>query len=403
MRRVSTRGTRRTALALAAAVAACLAACSTGGGEHVVVPADGERGAGSSERPVDPGWQRVDVPGEVRAMDATYSSRLGVAGVQPDGSPLAAAVKADLVNLVASRVPTAYGEGLHGITGDIENDGLVELSDPTDGVPARLLMGWIGDDKWNEDPSAPAYPELEEWHTSTLRDDQGRSAVWASLLYDDEGDIRAVGVVPVGDRWRLRAWEEGQKGWHLTDGGRPLFLDSEPTQASVLTSTEEVLVSVAGVIGQGAGDPEPSVWQLVSEPWGTHEWTRVPLRGGADQVTDLHAWAIGTWVAGTRNGRPVVWDWSDGRGRQVRLPDVRLDPDDPTLKILHGPVGWPLTIAVQSDDGPSVWIRDDGEWREVVAPPGRLTLAEGSSYGPYLLIDGELWFWPMPWEQWQQE
>jgi hypothetical protein len=333
-------------------------------------------------------------------MDATYSARLGIAGVLDDGGPMAAAVKADRVNHVAGRVPVTYLDGVHGITGDIENDGLVEMSDPANGVPARLHMGWIGDDKWNEDPFAPAFPELEEWHTSTLRDDRGRSAVWASLLYDDEGDVRAVGVVPVGDRWRIRVWEQGSRGWHLADAGRPLFLASEPTQSSLQTSTEEVVVTVAGMIGRGAGDPHPSVWRLESDPRRTHEWVRAPLSGGAEQITDLRSWALGTWVAGTRGGKPAVWDWSDAQGEPIPLPDIELDPERPVVRFLQGPVAWPLTIAVQSPAGPSVWIRKDGDWREVVAPPGRLTLAEGSSYGPYLLIDGELWFWAMPFAEW---
>ncbi|MCD6640687.1 MAG: hypothetical protein LT071_12330 [Nocardioides sp.] len=388
-------GGRSTAAALAVA-ASLLAACAADGPRRAPAPSGPPRAA-------DPGWQRVEVPGEIRAMDGTYSARLGIAGVLDDGGPLAAAVKADRVNHVAGRVPVAHPDGLHGITGDIENDGLVEQSDPGSGVPARLHMGWIGDDKWDPDPSSPAYPELEEWHTSTLRDDRGRAAVWASLLYDDEGDVRAVGVVPVGARWRIRAWEQGGRGWHLVDAGRPLFLGSEPSTTALLTSTEEVMVNVAGVIGRGRNDPEPSLWRLESDPYGRHEWGRARLAGGADVVTDVHSWALGTWVAGTRDGRPMVWDWSDDAGERIPLPDIELDPADPVVRILHGPVVWPLTLAVQSPGGPSVWIRKDDQWQEVVAPPGRLTLAEGSSYGPYLLIDDALWFWSMPYEEWGKQ
>lgn len=325
--------------------------------------------------------------GEITDMDATYSRFLTLAGRTDDGAPLVAAVDGNHVAQVAGKVPDDYGTGASSITGDYENTGFVQQEAPSLGRPARLYLGDL-DAEFGKG-------ELEEWHTDTLVHADGVPAPWASLLFDDEGDVRAVTARRERGAWRAHLWEvhpdDGR--WRVTQRGAGPRLRAAPSATSVVTSTEEVRVHLAETTAVGA-----RLWSIDADPYAPTRWRSTPLDGGADSVTDILSWAVGTWVAGTRDGQAVIWDF-DAVGGEVDLPDVTLDSEAPVVRLLRLPIGdLQPAFAAQRPEGPSVFVRGTSRWRELKAPAGTMTLAAATDQGFYLVIDGELWFRPLPWD-----
>ncbi len=368
----------------AATAAVLLAACSVG---EAPLPVQAPAPGGPAPRVVAPEWRAIPVEGVISDVDGTYTELLTVVGTARDGRPLVAAVDGDHLTQVASKVPDAYGTGATSATGNVENDGFVQQAAPALGLPARLFLGYID----------PEYGDglFEEWHRSTLVHPDGAPTPWASLLLDDEGDVRAVGARREHGAWRAHLWEahpdDGR--WRLTERGPGPRLRAEPSARTLVTSTEEVRVYVAENAAARA-----RLWSIDADPYHPTRWRSEDLEGGADTVTDVLSWAVGSWVAGTREDHAVVWDL-DHVGGEVDLPDVELDPGSPLVRVLRLPIGdQQPAVAVQQPDGPSVWVRAESGWRELEAPPGRMSLAAATAQGLYLVIDGELWFRPLPWD-----
>jgi len=145
---------------------------------------------------------------------------------------------------------------------------------------------------------------------------------------------------------------------------------------------------VAGSLQDGELDGEADVlrtaerWDLASQP---------------DGLTDLASWDLGWWVAGHKDLRPVVYDFDASDGANMAVPDTWLDPRHPAVYVARAPILAPMVLATQSRDGPTVWLRGKRRsWTRIPAPPGRLTAAEQNGDGIYVLVDGVLWYRPLP-------
>ncbi len=125
-------------------------------------------------------------------------------------------------------------------------------------------------------------------------------------------------------------------------------------------------------------------------------WQRHELLPAADGLTDVAYWDVGWWVAGYRALQPVVYDFDEGEGASLPVPDTRLDPRHPAVLVADIPVAGPMVLATQSKDGPTVWVGEGSDWSRVPAPPGRLLGAERVGAGVYLLVEGNLWFRELP-------
>jgi hypothetical protein len=365
----------------AALLAACLTGCSL---DEAPLPVPAPEG--DAARAVAPEWQAIPMDGEIADVDATYSQFLTVTGRADDGAPLVAAVDGTDVIRVATKVPDDYGTGATSATGDYSNEGFVQQAAPALGRPARVYVGSLDTELGGE---------LEEWYRQRLVHPDGGRPPWASLLFDDEGDVRAVTARRERGSWQAHLWEvhpdDGR--WRVAERGVGPRLRDAPAATSVVTSTGEVRVHLAETTDAGA-----RLWSIDADPYFPTRWRREELVGGADSVTDILSWAVGTWVAGTRNGQAVIWDF-DAVGGEVDLPDVTLDPEAPVVRLLRLPIGdQQPAFAAQRPDGPSVWVRGTSQWRELKAPAGTISLAAATDQGFYLVIDDVLWFRPLAWD-----
>ena len=339
--------------------------------------------ADESDQLPEAGWTRVDVGGTVRDVFGLDSGdpppHLHAVG-DDDGEPLLV----DVTDGRARRLPDpAQGEGWTppdgGYQSVVGNGDLIALTGRAE--PGVLLLHH----EWIASP-----PER-------LRDPHGREASWLSPLLDGEEGLRVVGAVRVGDTWELHGWQAvGDDEWLALDHGRQLRLLAEPGAGTVLTGTTETTVVVAGQIADDSG--RPGVWSLSDLPEESGgRWQHRPTETVPDGFTDIAYWDLGWWVAGHREGRPVVYDFDDpGGGVALPVPDTRLDPDHPLVLVAGVPVGRPLVLAAQSEDGPAVWVHEDGGWSRTRAPSGRLSAAQRVGDGVYVVVDGALWYRSLP-------
>ena len=184
---------------------------------------------------------------------------------------------------------------------------------------------------------------------------------------DGEANTRVVGAVRSADRWRLHAWQAlGDDEWLALDVGEQLHALTEPSSRTVLTGTTEVGVVVAGPVSDRAraADAAPEVWSLSDTPEQSGgRWERHPTATVPDAFTHVASWDLGWWVAGHRDGRPVVYEFDDpGGGAALAVPDTRLDPHHPLTVVAGIPVERPLVLATQSVDGPAVRVDDGALW-----------------------------------------
>jgi hypothetical protein len=164
----------------------------------------------------------------------------------------------------------------------------------------------------------------------------------------------------------------------------------------LLTATTEVQVVVAGTVSDRprADGTAPEIWSLYDTPEDSGgRWQRHPTATVPDGLTDVASWDLGWWVAGHRDGRPVVYDFDAASGAALPVPDTRLDPEHPLTLVAGIPVGErPLVLATQSVDGPAVWVDEGVGWSRTAVPPGRLSAAQRVEDSVYVVVDGALWF-----------
>lgn len=269
---------------------------------------------------------------------------------------------------------------------------LTESSDVAEGEPAALwytLFPTTG----GRIPS--------EWSHDELADEQDRRASWLRPLLDGEENYRAIGAIRHDGIWSIHGWMAWDDGWTLLDGDEQLYARSAPQ--TLLTGTTETTVVVAGPVSDKAsGKPgPPQVWSLfdgvIDDPSSPGRWVHEPMASVPDALTDVAYWDLGWWVAGHRGLRPVVYDYDSltgTRGRQLPVPDTRLDPEHPTVIVAGIPGTTVMVLATQSENGNAVWVNEDRDtWTRIPGPPGDLTDALHTEDGDmYLLVNGTLWY-----------
>ena len=329
------------------------------------------------------GWTRVDVPGTVHAITGLDSGdpppHLHAVG-EDDGEPLLV----DVTNGRGRELPdpaegsswTPPDGGYQAVDG---NGDVIALVGRTDPGAVLLHHEWL------------AYPPFR------LADAQGREASWVSPLLDGEENLRVVGAVRADDTWEVHAWQDvGDDGWLALDQGRQLRLLGEPSPDTVLTGTTETTVVVAGDVVDERG--RGGVWSLSDLPEESGgRWQHHPTQTVPEGVTDVASWDLGWWVAGHRDGRPVVYDFDEpGLGAALPVPDTRLDPEHPVVLVAGIPVGQPMLLATQSEDGPALWADGGAGWQRTSVPAGRLSAAQRVGDGVDVVVDGVLWFRDLP-------
>lgn len=360
-----------------AGLAVLASVCST----EPLPPAGGPLPGPQQQREL--GWTRVDVPGTVRAVAGLDSGdpppHLHAAG-DDDGAPFLV----DVTDGRARSLPDpADGSGWTPPDGGYQavdgNGDVIALVGRTD--PGALLLHA----EWS------AFPPYR------LADGRGREASWVSPLLDGEQDLRVVGAVPADGAWEVHAWQDvGDGAWLALDRGSPLRLATAPSTDTVLTGTTEVSVVVAGDVVDAGG--RGGVWSLGDMPeLSGGQWRHHPTETVPDRVTDVASWDLGWWVAGHRNGRPVVYDFDEpALGAALPVPDTLLDPQHPLVLVAGVPVGQPMLLATQSEDGPALWADGGAGWQRTPVPAGRLSAAQRVGDGVYVVVDGALWFRDLP-------
>jgi hypothetical protein len=364
---------RRTFLiALAVGIASAATACGGGGGSDA---------AATSPVTIDgTTWRRADVRGQVTTLGrGTYQGDIVTLG--EDGND------AVVTALDAGRASEPFKVPLHlAHPRGLDSDGdTVWITADGDG-DSELATSW-----WADRYRAGHGDEVP-------RDVHGRRASWLEPLSDDEGDGYMVGVVLDDGAWRLRAWitdwEDGH--WIGLDTGPPLLAPGIPEPGDLHIAANEGMVVVAGDVSRRSDAQAAEAWWiggLGDEP--ATPWTRLKLRPAPDGLTDVDVWAVGFWIAGHRDGRPVVYDFDEANGARVDLPRVQLDPDHPTVLADDFREDVPL-LSVQAERGPSTWYRSDGRWHEIRLPGGQLRAVERAGRWLYVQLGDEVWYAPLP-------
>jgi hypothetical protein len=375
-------------------LAGLASACDWSGGSE---PSGSPTPSGASTPSVSSGdgpWRRVDVPGTVRSV--VPAEDVIVAG-EDAGRPVIAKVTRGSARRLPAGGPPSPHDGL--AAADFDGESLVVAERPPVD-PATPATVWQVDYSQLRD-GVPA-----AWRRDEIRDGTGRAASWLRPLLDGEEDYRAVGAVRLGSRWALHAWMAWDT-WRPLDRDEQLYLSGSPE--ALRTGATETTVVVAGAVSDRPDAPAtPQVWSLRDErfedPDAPGRWTRLPTATTPDAFTDVADWDLGVWVAGHRKLRPVVYDFDSPQGpqgpagRELPVPDTRLDPRHPVVLVAGTPVTTTMVLATQSVDGPAVWVARDARgsgWTRVAAPPGVLEAAVTVPGGIYLVLDGALWYRPL--------
>lgn len=366
---------RGTLLGLAALVGPLLWGCS---GDEMTPPVPslpvGTSVESTPERGAD--WHEVSMTG--RYHDLSPNGAPGImAGGRYRGDPVMVTVHKGRLFFSDAALPGG-ASGLDQVESDGDNVVVTPLTDASTGGNSRVtgtLVDYGG----------------YLWHVA-VTDEEGVSPVWVTPLFDGEGDFRVVGGVPHGQRWSIRAWTEGRRMVQM-DAGPELYVDREPDSESVIVGNDEGSLVVAGRFAtRPAGPVRTGVWRLVDRLYlpGPKHWRLLRTATEPDAFTDLDDWEIGWWLAGHRDGRPVVYDFDDDRGSAVEMPVTALDPARPTVLVAGIP--FTMVLATQSTDGPTIWVDHGNTWTRLPAPSGRLQDLEVDGDEVYVLIDGVVWW-----------
>ena len=265
--------------------------------------------------------------------------------------------------------PRAVASSIEFLTGVDSPDAVVEYAryvavvDLEGGEIARTAGALV----WSDGLSEPA--DLD-----APKDGGGRSPTWLSVEFDDEEALHATGLVPgrsPAEAWRLEAW---------IDTGRWRPLPATPTVYAAPGTVPVADATMNGVVVAGrltAERPTPgtrpplALWSGPNVYARTKRWARLPMRPLPDSITDLRCEDPACWVAGVRDGRAVVLDEVQLRGRRVPTPSVNV-PADSKVLIASAAAPGGLILAVETRRGNEVWIRDPsrvsarvtgGDWR----------------------------------------
>jgi hypothetical protein len=328
------------------------------------------------------GWEPLDVDGKVSALGGDY---VVVAAGTDGAGPWVRYLGPEGGRLL----DRSFLTGVDSPDAVVEYARYVAVVDLEGGDIARTAGALV----WSDGLSEPADLDAPE-------DGGGRSPTWLSVEFDDEEALHATGLVPgrsPAEAWRLEAW---------TDTGRWRPLSATPTvyaapgTVPVADATMNGVVVVAGRLA--AERPTPgtrpplALWSGPNVYARSKRWARLPLRPLPDSITDLRCEDPACWVAGVRDGRAVVLDEVQLRGRRVPTPSVNV-PTDSKVLIASAAAPRGLILAVETRRGNEVWIRDpsrnerESDWRRLAAPEGEIEAARSFRGDIYLLVNGKLW------------
>jgi hypothetical protein len=204
-----------------------------------------------------------------------------------------------------------------------------------------------------------------------------------------EGAVRLFTCCPSEDPLVLTVRGDGwlvvsEPGGGALATGRGLRLTDDVEDADLVVGGRfDLGLLVAGPLVGGDGSTSP-LWSVDFY----EGWRPEVLEATPDEVTDIEQRYFGC-VAGHRDLAPVV----HGPDREARpVPDVRLDPDRPVVRLLDGDE----VLAVQATGGPQLWVRDGGTWAGEDLPDGRLDAAVRGRTAAgddrlFVVLDGQVW------------
>lgn len=333
-----------------------------------------------------PGWRPVPLDAAGIGWIEAGLEQVVVAGQAGDGRPLVASVARERVVPVGiagrGRVRSLVA------TADVS----VSLDGERDGAPAA---GWYID-PFPLPPRLRRSPgEVHHVEEYLPTDPSGRPPAHLWFTEEDEGAAAVGGFLDADGTLGLRPLDWA--GWHFVPGPPGLHLAADASPDDLWVGGTEGTYVVVGPVSPtpGATDRDPQVW--VAGTMDDHTWQRVDLPSFPDLVTDMRGWVLDLYVAGPAGDRPVVVEAHGGPALPV--PDVRLDPDDPTVLIAEVPTadGERPSLVLQTPDGAVLYRARAEGWDEVPMPPGHaqvalLTSTEDGAVTAYAVVDDTLWW-----------
>lgn len=262
------------------------------------------------------------------------------------------------------------------------------------GASGNAPRTWTADTAYVRAPDADA---AEGRHVPVNGSLPADARITAAAIDDDSYFPVVAGTVPAGATQRLQVWSVTDTVQGIAAPGGALCCEVRPGSAVVAAGTDPDILVAAEV--RGASSTEPftvHAWWGSSDdsaPEGSWEWQDVPLPTAMERVSDAQGQTLDHWLAGSTHGRAVVITTrSTSRGLvSVPLPVAELDPERPTVLLARTSfLDDGLVLAVQTADGPQVWIRpDSGTWSSAPLPAGTILDAETVEDTTYVTIRGE--------------
>lgn len=225
-------------------------------------------------------------------------------------------------------------------------------------------------------------------------------AVWATPLLDAHAGLILSSHLD-GGAWRLRVHQRE----NAILGGRAqadeLTVRGDPDLAVSVGYYEREPVVVAGMLGED-GPPHAMALGVTD-----HEWRRIHLAPTPTVLCSVATGQFGrhTWIAGHRDGRPVVYQVLPLpfrgllRSAAVDVPRLDLSPaslgDRPVVLVDETQRDSPAFVAVLPRGNRLCW-HDGTEWKAHPVPDGRVRSACVSGGAVHVLVDGSVWSLPDP-------
>ena len=227
-------------------------------------------------------------------------------------------------------------------------------------------------------------------------------AVWAAPVLDAHAGVVLSAHIDSGG-WRLRVYHRET----AILGGRPqagdLTMASDPDSVLAFSFYEREPLVVAGPLGESG---TPHAWSLGRTD---SEWRRIHLSPSPTALCSVGTGQLGRhcWVAGHREGRPVIYQVLPLpfrgllRTTNVEVPPLQLAED--ALSVGDRPVvlvdeherDTPVFVAALPRGNRLCW-HDGTEWKAHPVPDGRVRSACTSGGAVHVLINGAVWSMPDP-------